>query len=158
MKLLTSVCGVIVALSIVCMAAGQEKDAAKKEMEKLEGTWKVTESDGKVPGWVVDTRLTFKGDRVISKGKGRQESLPFVFRIDPTKKPKTIDLGVTKERNPDGKFATEGIYELEGDRLKMCISELHRPTEFKPKASGKVRVDGHVVITLKREKPSTSSP
>jgi hypothetical protein len=39
MKLLTSVCGVVAALTIVCMAAGQDKDEAKKDLDNT-GLWR----------------------------------------------------------------------------------------------------------------------
>jgi hypothetical protein len=35
MKPLASVCGVVAALTIVCMAAGQAKDGAKKDLDKM---------------------------------------------------------------------------------------------------------------------------
>ena len=40
-----------------------------------------------------------------------------------------------------------GIYELDGDKLKICFAKERtgRPTEFK-------RADGVTVVTLKREK------
>src|SRR5947209_20164617 len=44
MKPLASVCAVIAALTIVCMAAGQDKDEAKKDFNKLQGTWRVVSS------------------------------------------------------------------------------------------------------------------
>jgi uncharacterized protein (TIGR03067 family) len=64
------------------------------------------------------------------------------FRLDPTKKPKQIDMS----------DAARGIYELEGDTLKLCWDQRAttngRPTKF---AHDKDKDTVHYFV-LKREK------
>jgi uncharacterized protein (TIGR03067 family) len=68
------------------------------------------------------------------------------LKIDPTKKPKTIDLS-----SPQGQAMrlSQGIYLLEGDDLKICQSRAGaRPTEFKTGAG-----NATTLMILKRIKP-----
>lgn len=133
-------------LGTMSLLAGDDKeDAAKKELKKLEGTWVLTavEWDGNKPApqdVTSDARceLTIQGNKyktgqvgeMYQKGEG-------FLRIDPSKKPKTIDLGRTQAFKP-GETVYE-IYELDGDKLKMCSAEKQteklkpedRPKEFK---------------------------
>jgi uncharacterized protein (TIGR03067 family) len=70
------------------------------------------------------------------------------FVLDPGKKPKTIDIKFTE--GPEKGNTSLGIYELDGDTLKICltITAKDRPTEFAAKAKS-----GHGFEVLKREKP-----
>ena len=56
------------------------------------------------------------------------------YDIDPKAKPKTLDLHTVDTR---ALFSKEGIYELDGDTLKICIGVKKRPTEFKTTEDGK---------------------
>jgi uncharacterized protein (TIGR03067 family) len=76
--------------------------------------------------------MVFNGDK-ITVGKRS----PVTFKLDPTKKPKWIDI---HDGAPD---STPGIYLLEDGKLKLCVASgkkggkpAERPTEFKttPKA------------------------
>jgi uncharacterized protein (TIGR03067 family) len=100
-----------------------EEDAKKiVVVNKADGSWTI-EVDGKD----------------ISKGTST---------IDPTKKPKTIDIKAT-EGTSAGK-TTLGIYEIDKDSRKVCYGKPdgERPTEFSSKPGS-----GHTFVTLKREKP-----
>ena len=111
--------------------------ARADDKEKLQGEWKlVSHEDGN--GKKVDEdsphKFTFEGDKWHSTPGG--DGGP--YSVDSSKKPKTIDLTL-KDNNP-----RKGIYELDGDTLKICIG-VERPTEFK--SAEKV-----MVMTLKRVK------
>ena len=69
------------------------------------------------------------------------------FKVDPTKKPKTIDVTFT-DGPEKGKIAL-GIYELEGDTYKVITDPAgkSRPAEFAIKPGS-----GYVLQVLKREK------
>jgi uncharacterized protein (TIGR03067 family) len=79
------------------------------------------------------------GGRVFFKAK---------FRIDPTKKPKTIDYTMTE--GPTKGKTQLGIYELDGDTVKFCFAApgKERPTEFTA-AEGSHRT----LSVWKRKKP-----
>jgi hypothetical protein len=72
MKLLTSLCGVIAALTIVCMASGQDKGEANKDLGNMQGSWRVVSSqvaDEKAAEDEVKKRkVTVKGDTLSEKG------------------------------------------------------------------------------------------
>jgi uncharacterized protein (TIGR03067 family) len=134
-------------------AADEPKaDTAREELNKLEGTWQVvsveTRRKARPAGEVNGLKLVIKGDsstfekdgnRVVGKGK---------LSIDPGKKPKTIDIAVTgAPEDPRGTFTILGIYELDGDSLRMCWGGPKRPTEFK------TTPDRGDLWVLKRDKP-----
>ncbi len=83
-----------------------------------------------------------RGDEVVVKG---------TFKLDPTKKPKTIDMTVTEgRREQDQGKELHGIYELTKDGLKWCTSEpggTERPKEFATKEGTR-----DLFVTLKKEK------
>jgi uncharacterized protein (TIGR03067 family) len=122
------------------------------DAQKLQGTWEVTEFifEGKaIPGeQTKGTTVSFSGDKMSLKfatsSPERVRSLS--FKLDPSKNPKAIDFvvldGDTKgEKGP-------GIYDLDGDRLRMCLPNIEiaeRPTEFAAPEGSKL-----IVMTLKR--------
>jgi uncharacterized protein (TIGR03067 family) len=118
------------ALSLVFAPLVAMGDADKEEVKKLAGTWHLVsfEIDGRqeLPkdGRLViqgDTMKTYVGDKLVSES---------TFSIDPTKKPRTIDWQSIK---PKAGIKSIGIYELQGDRLKLCGTEgKDRPTAFTP--------------------------
>ena len=123
------------------------QDAAKTEIAKLQGTWKVVamEAEGqKVPEEFLkkkEMQLLVKQDRLSFSGPDDLQP----FRVDPTAKPKTIDF-----LGDASKVINKGIYELEADTLKLCFSQrptLDRPKDFDTKGTK------YFLFTLKREKP-----
>ena len=133
-------------------AAGDDKDKAiKEDRKKYEGTWQVVslevngnksaeedakkitvvnEADGK---WAIEVE-----GKVVARGTSE---------IDPTKKPKTVDLTMT-EGEDKGKTSL-GIYEFGEDSRKVCLAPAGkaRPAEFSSTAA-----NGHVLAVLKRMK------
>src|SRR5947209_11138945 len=120
-------------------AADDAKDeAAKKEMKTLAGTWAAVsvESNGKKASdeEIKEIRYVFdaKGKwQLKSKGETIGEG---TYTIDPTAKPKAITYKITTSisKKDDGKTSV-GIYEVEGDYLKVCRTwpeNLERPKEF----------------------------
>ena len=80
------------------------------------------------------TRKTgFKGDKVTFLADVEGASLNGSFKLDPTKKPKTIDYTFTG--GPTKGQVQLGIYELDGERVKFCFAApgKDRPTEFTTK-------------------------
>lgn len=144
MKLLATplVCAVLV------LAVAADDDPAKVDLDKLQGPWKLTalENDGKkLPEDAVKAmRLSFKGDRLVLKEENKEEE--GVYKLDPTKKPKAMDLAVKIGDKTD---TVRLIYDLTGDDLKLCGGKAgkDRPTEFAAKTGS-----GLILMILKREK------
>lgn len=127
------------------------KDEAKKDKEKLQGTWKALTAQrrGESDPTAEEHRLIFSGDEFTVK-KGDETMIKGKFKIDPSKKPKEIDMEIieTKRDSLKGKAAL-GIYELEGDTLKWCWN---KPGGERPKKFSSEAADEHLFVTLKREK------
>jgi uncharacterized protein (TIGR03067 family) len=130
---------VVTLLTLGCAVAAQpvRNDAARSDLKKLEGTWKVVlvEADGKkMPGEQYrDMRMVVhanrytvrRGDRVLERG---------TFTVDPSHKPKAIDVTPTEGKDKGKTF--RGIYAIEGDTARDCFSRTgkERPREFTAKA------------------------
>ena len=128
----------------VLAATGTSKADDKEDTDRLQGAWKAVsyEEDGRDD--VVSLSRTFAFDF-----KGDAFSFPWAdlkitgkFKIDSAKKPKVIDLSTEDAKG----MGLHGIYELEGDTLKLCFG-VERPKEFKTKANSK-----QWMLVLKREK------
>jgi uncharacterized protein (TIGR03067 family) len=136
----------ILATSVV----GQDKpkDQTAKDAEALKSKWEVVSSefegkpanDAYKPG----TLIVIEGDELYFTD-GFAQSSKAKFKLDATAKPKSIDIGVGKGE----KKVAEGIYSLDKDALKLCVSlEGKRPKEFKTKSG-----DNTNLFVLKRQKP-----
>jgi uncharacterized protein (TIGR03067 family) len=141
--------GVLVAAgAALALAADEKKDDAKDELKKFEGAWVLvsSEHDGeKAPEELIKTaKASVKGDKV-TLSVGGKTVMEAEFKVDPTKKPKTIDSTATA--GPDKGKKSFGIYEMEGDTLKICYNEKERPKEFSAKKGS-----GNTLDTYKREK------
>ena len=131
---------------------GFNEAVIKKELENLEGTWQYESMQvGGDPPFggieqIAKMTLAIKGDIYTIKSQDKVLGL-MVLKIDPGKSPKTIDLTVSD--GPDKGKTVPGIYHLEEDSLKICVSNTgyKRPTEFSSNS-----VIGHILITFKRVK------
>ncbi len=127
-------------------------EKAPNDAKDLQGTWQVIdlEANGeKKPanefeGW----NIIIKGDEIwLEKPTGVDPKLK--YKLDPTKKPKTIDLTV-QEGKDKGKVVL-GIYSLEKGQLRLCINTFGDPS-FRPKEFKTHDKDGVGFATLKRIK------
>jgi len=134
---------ILVLGSLIAAPAPEEKD-----LEKIQGTWKLesVESQGQVfieqyKEWtfnIKDDKLTIKiGDKVHNE---------YTIKIDPDKKPKTIDL---IRKAGDQTLTETGIYELDGDTWKVCNDDsgATRPMEYGTKEGTRLEL-----IMMKRVK------
>jgi uncharacterized protein (TIGR03067 family) len=133
---------------ILVMAAPAPAEDKKKDEEKIQGAWTIVsleENGNKVPEDKVKAMKVTIKDNVLALSDGSKEE-KVKFKIDASKKPKSIDFFMEGE---EGQM--QGIYELEGDTLKMCWhkegKESKRPNEFSSKSGS-----GHSLVVLKREK------
>src|SRR5436853_6744929 len=115
-----------------------EKADLEKEVRKFQGTWTFESSEAggeKLPvGELKGLILTFEGDKHTVK-KGDEVIQVGTQKLDPSKSPKTIDVTMTE--GPNKGAVMLGIYEIDGDTLKVCFDPegKKRPTRFKS-ASG----------------------
>src|SRR5262249_19856747 len=138
-------------------AEAPKKAAPKTDEEKLQGAWKLVrmEAGGQVASeeeTSLGPELVFDGNR-IENDKGKQPA-PFprgAFTLDTTNNPKNITI-IT---DFDGaRYPSKGVYELDGDDLKICIDFNHvgkrnyeAATELKTKAGSLL-----LLYSFKRQK------
>ena len=140
--------GILLAAVVVIMlnsaGSAQDKKAVDDDNKKIEGTWTVVsiEPTAKTKEDLARMKIMIKdGSIIIKDGDVLVEKQ--TFKLDPSKKPKQIDIKAEDERLP-------GIYELDGDNLKLCVTEgkgTPRPTKFAPDDKTEA-----VLVVLKRQK------
>ncbi len=148
---------VLLALTAAVLAGGHlpgvairpmKKDPVKEDMKKLEGEWVI---ESYIQGGQ-DHSATFGGGkmtRTISGNRWTTSSIgqvtQYTFRIDPTKKPKTIDITMAGDGTQKQTFLC--IYEVEGDTLKLCQAQAgqNRPAKFEA-------TNGNDILTVAKRK------
>ena len=140
---------VALAFAVGIAAAGthaDDKPDVEKELKKFQGTWtfESSESGGqKVPAvQLKDLVLTFEGARHTVRN-GTEVIQVGTQTIDTSKKPKAIDVTLTE--GPMKGAVLLGIYEIDGDTLKVCfdLEGKKRPTEFKSPPGSQTFVNVH---------------
>ena len=128
------------------VAADAKEDAAKKDRERMQGTWTVasaTHGGKQAPAERIKAmRLVIAGDKItVKEGEVQEEA---TFTLAPDQKPPAIDV---KPGRASRKMI-RGIYHLAGDDLKICWSnDGERPKELaSPEGSDAI------LLVLKREK------
>lgn len=118
--------------------------AADADQEKLRGKWIVElfEYNGTPVELLKDAVREFNDDKYTLTPKAGDVINGTIKLLDSSKKPKIIDLVVNNQ-------TLKGIYEIEGDTLKMCynLNNPERPTEFVSKPDS-----GIVLVMHKRQK------
>lgn len=132
-------------LLTVLFTAMTAVDPPKTDADRFQGTWIVSrvEINGKVQPKSFTIRVKFDGDRLSTKVADRPFEPRGTFRLDPGRTPKAYDLTTA-----DG-MAVLGIYELDGDTLKVCLSA---PGDERPKAMKTAPDDERTLVVYKREK------
>jgi uncharacterized protein (TIGR03067 family) len=131
----------ILPLAVVFLVAADEpaKDA-KKELDNLQGEWRMVsmERRGKkrLDEDVVQFKLTISGNRYLLTYADAAPTAA-MLEIAPSKGPRAIDL-----RWGDKKVLSRGIYKREGDTLTLCyaVGDAERPKDFKTTAEAGVLV------------------
>jgi uncharacterized protein (TIGR03067 family) len=128
----------IVVLVPACGGRGKDEQS-KRDHAALQGEWEIVsaESNGEPPppGLLNGAKFAFSGDKLTLLGKEG------TFELDATKSLRQIDF-------VRGKTRQIGIYELDGDNLKLCVGPADdRPKEF----TTRPRTD-HSLFVLKRKK------
>jgi uncharacterized protein (TIGR03067 family) len=131
-------------LGVAAAPVGQDK--GKKDEEKIVSTWSAVsaEKEGmKAPDELVkNLKVTFADGKVKVSGTGNDKVTDISYTLDPTTKPKEINF------TEGGIVAAKGIYELNGDVLKICFDDTAvRPTDFTTQAGSSRKL-----FVLKRDK------
>jgi RNA polymerase sigma factor (sigma-70 family) len=109
----------------VAVAPKVDDPKTKKAKERIQGAWKVSELH---VGHVDDTvngyfeLITFEGDQMYFIHAGKR-GFGSTFQLDATEMPRTIDI------NTKGMEA-KGIFEFDGQHLRICYNSQKRPTKF----------------------------
>src|SRR5262249_34011226 len=150
--LLIVAAGLLVAADAPKEKEKDKEEAVKKELKKLDGTWKVT--GGKENGKALQEDFVKALELIIKDGTysfraNDVELEQGKLKPDLSKKPKQLDIEITAGNDKDK--TQVGIYELDGDTFKLCVArpgEKERPKEFDAKEDS-----NHTLFELKREKP-----
>jgi uncharacterized protein (TIGR03067 family) len=141
---------VLILIAAACTSAfraDETKDTAKKDLEALQGEWKLVSAtrDGKTMPTddVKVMKCTIKGDKFTITRDGKVVEGGAV-KLDAAKTPREIDLPLG-----DGKKTALGIYELSGGKYKMCYSP---PGKERPKDFEAQEGTGRTLSVWEREK------
>lgn len=143
-------CSLLVIGLLAVAGCGSPKSMKKPispEHAKLMGTWAATDievlgikSDAAI---VRQCKWVFDEAKLMALEMGQKHECEYSF--DPSTRPGTFEL-------KQSYLITKGIYELNGDRLRICSSLKERPTEFKTsQTTGDISI-----ISFKREAPTAS--
>jgi uncharacterized protein (TIGR03067 family) len=134
------------------LAADNPTGDAKKDLDRMQGSWVAASGEAKGNPFpdeqVKGTKLVLKGDKYsYTVGDTYQEE--GTLKVDPTKKPKTIDVTIVEGED---KGETQlGIYEIGKDTLKLCFAPpgkgKTRPKDFSTNAGNE-----QLMLVLTREK------
>ena len=160
-------------LALLCIC-GEPKSTKTETSDKkdLQGSWRILAFDydgywlsafGPVGEYYRSLKVTFTDKRISIKAdkKARKPApvgIEFIwdhaYSIDPSRRPMEIDVRILVWSANGEATETErvwpGIYELQGDRLVICIDRswnTKRPKEFSI-----VRGRSHTIMLLEREK------
>lgn len=145
---------VAVTFGLLVAAHGPGQEKVKNDKDQLQGSWQVAivewkgkpmpEAEAEKSLLVIegDTLTTKWGDKVKSKGK---------IKLDPSKKPKTLDLEHVEDAGDVKKGQVQqGIYVIDGDTLKWCMGA--PGAEDRPKEFTTNDKQNHMLIVAKRSK------
>lgn len=129
------------------LAEGSDPTPAD-ETKKLAGIWKgyVVDGRGEKPNQgPVKLEITVKNDTIIAVQEGSKDLGEGTFTLRLMTDAKQIDA--VRSKNPGKGQTFLGIYSLDGDTFKWCVStpKKDRPTDFVTKA-------GQFLLILKRGK------
>lgn len=135
-----------VVVAVACLpAAGCEQTETKRG---LDGTWmgvRFTNREGNQNDAYGRTiPWTIAGNTITISDPTHQEGSQGTFKVDDETRPRKIDAEATYGK---GSFAWSGIYELEGNSLKVCYVFRRPGTESRPK---EFKAKPGVLLVLKR--------
>jgi uncharacterized protein (TIGR03067 family) len=141
----------ILVVGLILTGDDPKDEAARKELERHQGTWAVVafEYDGQrtPPETLRTIERVVSGSRAIWKRDGETFS-ETTIELDPTKEPKAID--VIPEGGPFKGRRAPGIYRFDGEELTICMVD---PGGGRPEAFTAGKGSGRTLMTLRRSRP-----
>jgi uncharacterized protein (TIGR03067 family) len=116
--------------------------AAKKDKDRLQGTWNFVSG-------IRAAQLLVAGDHFTVKFKNGDIYVG-TYKLDPTRRPKTMDMTIHEGPDKHRGKTSLGIYEFDGDHLIWCPADPgsdERLPSFPPEEDTK-----HLCIIFQREK------
>jgi uncharacterized protein (TIGR03067 family) len=145
------VCASVVVTAVLMGAAD---DLPEDDRDRIQDTW-VTVSfevngQGAPSEAVKDIRTVLKDKDYVQK-KGDEVLEEGTFTLDPDKKPRQIDFKIGKGQD-QGKDQF-GIYELDGDTLRICVAAPGAEAEARPTVFRTGPESQTALVVMRREKP-----
>jgi uncharacterized protein (TIGR03067 family) len=124
-------------------------EKVKKELDEMQGVWRLVgfEVDGQEAIYqeAKQLRWVIKGDKVFYGGDELAR-----LTLDPAAKPRCLDLAFVKSKR-----VHEGIYQLDKDRLKICVGVITDGVKERPLKFSNEGIDKFRTMLFVRDKPGT---
>src|SRR5690349_5709703 len=128
--LMRSACFALLAFGVAAAASGPSRAADEAaERQKLEGTWESYsfEAVGQ-PKNAQNVKLVFSGEKLVATVGGIETT--YEVSLDLDKPPYGMQLVPIVGRIKMPQQTNKGLYELDGDRLTICLGGSRRPGAF----------------------------
>lgn len=135
-------------LLLVCLlsihaGANQQGDNSAKDLQALQGDWKLTAGQhaGQILPPTVVASFTMSVKDKLYEFRTNEETERGTITLDASRKPAQIDILIS-----DGSYKGQkqlGIYELTGNKVKFCVTlpdDRKRPEKFESTAANKCMI------------------
>ena len=140
-------------LALVSAMGIAKDDAAQGDLDRLQGTWVLVamELDGEeFPAEDrKDWSAEYAGNRLILRA-GQTVRRRGIVSLDPTRNPRAMNTWDVTKDGPFGDQTLPGIYEINGDTLKVCFA---RPSDERPREFTTKEGTGFLLCVYKRKNP-----
>jgi uncharacterized protein (TIGR03067 family) len=130
------------------VGADEPKKVADEDPGRLQGSWAMQSIT--MDGLVVPSAYTRTGRLVIEGDSYRltldDQTIVSTFRLDSGKSPRQVDFTFTE--GPQKGQTVQGIYEVDGDSLRICRGM--RPAVERPREFAAPSDSGLILLTYKR--------
>lgn len=133
------------------LTAADDPARAPSDLDRLQGVWQLVamERDGEsaAPEELTRDTATYEGNRITLRS-GEKVRRRGIITLDPSRTPKAINTW-----DLDGPFEDQtipGIYELDGDTLRLCFGG---PGELRPRTFTTKGGQAFLMVVYKRKKP-----
>jgi len=129
------------------LAHGQGEDP-KKDMDSLNGTWKLVSEMDRGQNIPVDPNEIFviNGDSLVNKVGNKITDEFTIKKVNAAKNPQEIDL--VPLRDPNKGVPCPAILKVEGNQLVICVN--FNPGAARPTTFESTQANGNIVLTMKK--------